>query len=359
MEVYAANDATFRNLILLDNLNELVWTERYSAAGDFEMTIPESSFFSRLKLNPKYLLSSDSNRVMQIDTVTKGEQIDGINTLKVSGFEIVEFLKFRSAKHQKTTISGEPETFRGSIGAIARWVVNKYCVDPATAGVANVIPNLSAPAWTGGGTSTTVALDRDDIYSMVKTLCESEDLGFRIVRSGQNLIFQVYKGEDKSIKTAANYMTYSSDNETFMNQTYIESTVNFVNNVRVIGAKTYVDVYADGYSAATSGWDRRTAVLEFSDIGSGKNEDATSVADDQSKLRQKGREYLRAPENKYFRYVEGEIPPEAFKKITFALGDVADIVDTDGQKSRSRIVEIVRSIDKSGAKTTPTFEAII
>lgn len=359
MDFYVTSN-NFRDAVLVDDFASVIWTERYSAFGDFTLEVPEATYFRNLKAM-KYFLCSESKHVMMIEDVVKSNQTqrDDVNMVTVKGRTIDAFLKYRNSKMFKTSASGKPESFTGSPGEVARWVVNKYCIDPATAGAANVVPRLKVSNYTAGGTREKMAIDRGDIYSIVKSLCDSDELGFKIERNEEDLWFNLYRGEDKSNPTAANFKVYTPDDDSLIDITTRESITGFVNNVRAIGAKTYVDVYAAGYSASTSGLDRRTLVVEYSDIGSGKDDEATSIAEDQAELRQKAREVLANPSNKYAKLIEGDIPPASFTKANFKLGDVVLVRDTDGGLVKSRITEHIRSVDATGKRNIPTFEGII
>jgi hypothetical protein len=358
MDVYVT-DFSFQNPVLIENFSSMIWTDRYSAFGDFSISMKEDPRFFNLKQG-KLLISSESRKVMMVETVDVPKQESGANLAKITGRSLEAFLQYRSAKHQKTSVSSKPEKYTNVPGNVMRYVVDKYCVNPTTAGGPNVIPNLSIAAYTGGGGNETINLDRSDVYSMVKNIADSEDLGFEIVRTGgSTLVFRAYRGTDKTNPANANFAMYSPDDDSLIDISTIESIANFRNNIRVIGAKTAVDVYASGYSASTSGFDRRTLVAEFSDIGNGTGDDATTVSEDQAMLRQKGRELLALPANKYTRLIDGDIPPQSYTAAKFSLGDLVLLRDTYGNLNRARITEHIWSSDGNETRHTPTFEAVI
>lgn len=353
MDIYVSGSSFRQDPKLVEGYESLIWTEKFQDVGNFEMVIPETPYFTKL-LSGKYLTSSTTSRVMMVETVGVPKQVQGRSLMKVTGRSIENILQYRSAKHNQTQQSTTKESFTGTVAEIAKYMVQKYAVDAATAGGANVIPGLTAANDVGTGTVLTLELDRKDILGMVRDLCQAADLGFRMVRMPNgNLRFSIYQGEDKSVKTSPNYTRYSADNDSLIDTSYIESVANFKNNVRMLGKNTYVDVFAKGYDANTSGFDRRTFVVEADDVDTG------NIAQDQDILRQMGLRELADVANRYTKLVDGEVPPRAVEKFKPQLGDIVDLMDKYGNPTRSLITELIWSTDAEGSGYSPTFQALL
>lgn len=356
MEIYVA-DYTFRPSILIDHYESLVWTERFSAAGDFQLVCKYDYYLNNLQF-AQYLLSSETSSIMMIEDVEMDTQLKKKNLVRVTGRSVEAFLENRN---NKNAAFKDPEGFSGTMAAIVRWIVFKYCVNSASAGAVNVIAPLRvADVIVDDLPTIDVEIERGDIYSIVKKLCDSEGLGFNIQREDSLWVFYVYDGIDRSDKNTSYYRVYSPDAENFLNTGYMESTRTWKNHTRVLGNKTGVDVYAPGTDPTVSGLDRRTLVIEASDVGSAADETdpekITTVAQDQKILKAMGKAALQEPSNRYIRLVNGEVPPNKWSSISYGLGDIVMVRDALGNTQKMRITEQIFSSDATGEKRTPSFD---
>lgn len=355
MDIFVAG-SDFKPDFLIESYETFIWTDRFAAYGDFKLVVKEAYYLGNLRFF-KYLVTSSSNRVMMIESISIPKEEDGESLITISGRSIEAFLLTRSSKNGNLS-NKEPEAFNGNLGDIATYIVEKYCVKASLAGAVNVIPGLSiAPSTLGQNVSIGVA--RGPVYDMVKSVCDAGKLGFMVFRSGGSLIFTVYEGIDKSLPSTQYYRMYSSDTETFINTSSIESIANYKNHARVLGVKTGVDVYSPGTPSTVSGLDRRTLIIEASDIGSSTTETdpakQTTIAQDQAWLTQRGLDHLNLPANKYVNLVDGDIPPADWNDVYFGMGDIVMVKDSKGIKNKMRITEQIWSIDSEGEQYMPTF----
>lgn len=358
MDIYVAGP-DFRPDFLIESYEAFIWTDRFAAFGDFKLVVKEAYYLGNLRFY-NYLVTSASGRVMMIESVSTPKEEDGESLITISGRSIEAFLMTRSSKSGNLS-NKEPEVFGSNLGEIARYIVHKYCVDPGLAGAVNVIPNLTTvPSTLGPWVNIGVA--RGDVYTMVKAVCDAANLGFMMFRSDGGLIFMVYQGLDKSLPSTQYYRIYSADTETFINTSSLESIANYKNHARVLGVKTGVDVYAPGTPSNVSGFDRRTLIVEASDIGSPSTETdpakQTSIAQDQAWLAQRGIDHLNLPANKYVNLIDGDIPPGDWNDLYFSLGDIVMAKDTHGVKNKMQITEQIWSIDGEGEQYTPTMKYV-
>lgn len=352
-DLYLA-DSSFRKIALIDDYESWIWTERYSGYGDFTLIMKRDSSFAQNLKSVNYLRMSESARVMMIETADSGYQTaKGEDAVKLTGRSFEAFLMLRNGA--KYNDKG-PDRVTGTRGGIANYIVNRYCINSTTAGPVNVIPNLSvaiAPATP----TITLEVPKSDIYSTVKAILDAARLGWmiRIDADTGNPVFAVYQGITRTDPSDQfTYMEYSVDNENLIGVTTLESIANYKNHARVNGYKTGVDVYVGGASSSTSGLDRRTLVVDASDIGTG----STTVAEDQDDLTQRGYEILADVNNKYIKAVDGDIPQNAWQKVYYGLGDIVVVKDTYGNKGTAIISEQFWSSDATGQKQVPTFEPL-
>lgn len=354
MDVYVTKVGTnFVPDILIDKYESLIWTERWSSFGDFELHCEYDYWATKLQF-ANYLVGSESNKIMMIETVEMPKQNKGKNTVKITGRSIEAFMLFRNNKSGNTSLT-KPEIITGSVQDIARYIVATYLINPATAGAANVIPNLSVVPQVFGP-AFTLSVERGDIYSIVKGLCDMAGLGFEIYSIPTGLFFNLEQGADLTNPSSFNYKIYSPDDNSFINTSRLESIANFYNHARVLGAKAGVDVYLPGVTVAPTGFDRRTMVIEASDVGP---DATTTVSQDQAVLTQRGITALADPANRYVNLVDGDVPQKTWHDTTFSLGSLVMVKDLsrDGAQKR-RITEKVWTQDATGKKVTPTFSPL-
>lgn len=349
MEIYRL-DADFRNQYLVEDFESCVWTDRWDTPGDFKLVLKSHHLFTE-KLNSwKFLGSSVSNRVMMIETADIQKQTDQFDKVTLTGRSIEAMLEHRDNKRGDAK---QPETVTGTVEGQARFFVNKYCVNEATAGAVNVIPKLSAPNLGLGGPTVTDSFDRGNILTIVQNIAQTYGYGFGIIRSMGDLLFMMFDSEDYSDPSnTLLYKEYSADNDTLLNISSLESISNYKNHARVLGNKAGVDVYAAGTPSSVSGFDRRTIVLTYS-VG----DDTTTIAQDEAVLRSLGKQALASRQYRYGKFIEGEIP-QVWDDVSFGLGNIVMTKDNYGIRAKARISEQVWTSDANGTKYLPTFEAL-
>lgn len=349
MDVYLLG-ADFEPIDIIDDYETLVWTERYQAYGDFRLELRDRNLLKQNLKFWKYIETSESNRPMALERVERSSQRLGSSLVHCRGKSVSAFLRNRNNKNQTLR---DAEVVYGQPSNIMRYMVDRYCVEAATAGAANVIPNFDA-VDTALGPTMRLALERGDLYSIVQSIAFISNLGFIVRReSGTNqLIFQATQGVDRTVEGSALYREYSPDGENLTGPGGFESVEGYKNHARVLGKKTSVDVYSPDVSSSVSGWNRRTMVIEANDIG----DETTTIAEDQEDLRERGKAALREQANRYQRLVTGDVPTQNWNATYFGLGDIVWVKDHEGLKTKMRISESIFSVDRSGQKRTPTFE---
>ena len=351
-------DYQFQKSEVIDNYESLVWTDRWRGAGDFKLVMRDKHTLAhRLASTPSYLMMSESNRIMMVESVdipSQSDENEG-SVVTVTGRSIEAFLYNRSSK----SYSGkDPEQVTGSPGGIVKWVVDRYCVNGATAGVPNVIPGLAVTSTTTGA-AVTLQVERGIIYDVINPIAEAYGIGWAIFKGSTpgalNMLIQDPVDRTTDPMSSA-YRIYSADSDNLLKTSSLESIANFKNNARVIGAKTQKDVFLAPYTASISGFERRTMHVDALDVGG--PEQGTTVAQDQIVLEYRGQRALRENNNRYFKMVDGEIPPHQWNKTYYGLGDIVFLKDLFGTKVKMQINESIYTSDAQGDRYAPSFEAL-
>jgi len=355
-------DYNFKKTQLVEDYDSLVWTERYSTSGEFELDVKDYYLLSQRLSQYKYLSFSESRQIMQIESANVSTESPDGRIVKLTGNSLETFLNQRNTAEGSTQAAGVAEIITSSPAGIIDYLVNEYCVNTSTAGAVNVIPGLSIlPANVYPPASTaavSLSLTRGPLYDLIASIAAQYGLGFVIGADANPLGFQVYTGIDRTDKTNPQlYMEYSADANNFSPTSYLESIQNFKNHARVLGAKTGTDVYAPGVDATVSGFDRRTIVVQNSEIGA-DTDNPTTIAEDRAQLAQLGYQTLADINNRYTHMTDGEIDQKNWNKVSYGLGDLVMVKDLLGNRTKCQITESVWSVDGTGRKLTPTFTAI-
>lgn len=349
MDLYST-DTTFLPKTIIENYESLVWTDRYAACGDFSMVIPWSFSLAQDLKNYKYLIHSETNQIMMVETVNKdreGPTSKG-TLVKITGRSLEAFLDFRS---NKTFALQESEVVTGRRGQIANHFVNTTCVTSPVSG--DNIPGLTLMTPPTTGLTVTLTVPRGPIYSMVKQILDADNLGFKLYRgvTAGELLWKVYEGVDWSGDVSPTlYREFSPDNDSLEDITSLESIANYKNHIIMIGDKASIQFF-DGLSTSLVGLTRRTIVVDAHDIGP---DTTTTIPEDQAALTLRSYEVHKMDENKYVQLVDGQVPPGH----PFELGDIVWLQDSFGMKTLSRITEKIWTSDATGVKRIPTFEAM-
>lgn len=362
MDLYRSN-ANFLNQEIIDNYESLIWTDRFEESGEFQLTVPWTPLLATELRARKYLKQSESKSIMMVETaiLERPSANRKENLVKITGRSLEAFFENRSSK-SSTTEGREPELRTGSRAQIVCSIINDYCIAHPTA--VNNIPNLSIADDPPGGPSVTLTIERGPLAAMITDILRPSNLGWRVqgvyvndVQTPGLIRFEVYNGLDRTIPELHNTpLSFSPNEENLTDISTLESIASLKNHARMVGAKTGVNVYTEDWDPGVSGLDRRTIVVDATDIGA---DSTTTIAEDQAALTLRGLEILNAPENKYQLLVDGDAMTSndsTFQAV--GLGDTIWISDSNGVKSKVRIAEKVWTSDSTGEKRLPTFEAV-
>jgi hypothetical protein len=357
MELYVLDDS-LRRVGMIDQYMSLIWTERYSAYGDFELDLVSTRNTRDLLSIGKRLVINKSYRVMVIETVENKVASDGTATLKASGRSLESVLEDRVAMPLIQSLTLLPKwIITGTPGDIARTIFQTICVD-ATLNSGDTIPFYTPGSiFPAGGIPeptipVTVSLDIDTVYNTIKKICDFYNLGFRLVRNfdTSQLYFDVYTGSDRTtLQTLLPAVVFSPELDTLTNTSELKSTMVYKNVAYVFSANGALIVYGDNIDPTISGFDRRVLMVNATDITTIEGSDLTD------QLTQRGLEELA--KQRIVNAFDGEIPKSSsyVYGVSYNLGDLIQIRNTDGVSTNMRVTEQIFVSDTTGEKSYPTL----
>lgn len=104
MDIYTLDDQ-FRRKDIVDRFESMIWTERFSTSGEFELSIQDTRDTRALFAVDTNIAINSSKRCMTVKNVEKTIGADGSNLLKISGPSLEEILKDRVAKESMTPLT--------------------------------------------------------------------------------------------------------------------------------------------------------------------------------------------------------------------------------------------------------------
>jgi hypothetical protein len=358
MEVYIL-DSLNRRVDVVDRFESLVWTERFSAWGDFELdTHSTLENRTRFKLGTRIIIS-ESYRVMMVETVEDITDEEGRTILKVKGRSLEYILENRLAMAALTDLETDPKwTIEDVPAAIARQLFHDICVtgilDAGDIIASITEDNVIFPVDTIDEPADTIiySIDPKSLYSAIKELCDYFAMGFRIVREPlTNLLYwDVYMGSDRTTQqTTLAAVVFSPDLENLRNTTLLQTIALYKNVAYVVSPVGHEVVYPLDVDPDVEGFERNVLFVRADDITDPDGPTASA------QMIQRGNEELA--KNRRISALDGQISQisQYIYGVHYNLGDLVELRTDDGTTSQMQITEQIFVSDSEGDRAYPTL----
>lgn len=357
MDVYIL-DEFFRRTAVIDRFESLIWTERWQAYGDFELNLHSTVQSRGLLTKGKRLAILGSTRVMTIETVENKEDSEGRSILSCTGRSIEAIMTERVARQSNSSMDANPKwVITNSPLDVAMHIWTQIC-DIGVLGAQDKIPFLQPGTIYLPGTlpeyedAVTVEITPRSVYDAIREICEQYDLGFRLVRWGDQmeLFFDIYTGNDRTTQqTTLAPVVFSPSLDNLTNVTELSSIETYKNVANVVAKNGYRIVYGPDADETLTGFDRRVLFVDASDI-----ELAAGTAL-QDALEQRGQEQLAL--NRSMEAIDGEVPQNSMFEYErdYLVGDLVEMRNSDGVTTKMRVTEQIIVSDSEGDRSYPTL----
>lgn len=345
-------NADFESIAVIDTYESMIWTDRYNAYGDFEIYFAMDESLLEYIKEDYYLWLKESDHSMIIEDIKIDADTEEGNRLIVTGRSLESILERRIIWGQRI--------FSGNLQNAIQTMLNENIISPSVADrkIANFI---FVPSTDSKITSLTIdnQYTGDDLYTVIKGLCEENNIGFKIVLTDDNqFAFSLYAGADRSYDQTENpYVVFSPNFENIINSNYFSSKAGYRNVTLVAGE-------GEGASRKTtvvgsaSGLDRRELFTDARDISSDTEDGTLSDAEYIAQLRTKGLKNLA--DHMITTAFEGEVEVTRLFKYgeDFFIGDIVQIANEYGNENSAYISELIISNSDEGLSIYPTFKTI-
>ena len=357
MEVYIL-DSLLRRVQTVEKFESLVWTERYSAWGDFEIHIV-STLENRNRFIPGVQLAiMESQRVMVVETVEDTTDKDGRKILIVSGRSVEKVLEDRLARGDLTDLTADPTwILTGTPVEIAEQIFHDICVtgvlDPGDI-IDNVLESDDIfPLDTNDEPDDTITYEIDmmSVYKAIQDLCNIYNMGFRLCRDNDNpnLYWDIYVGSDRTTgQTSLAAVVFAPELDNLVDTTRIVSSAIYKNVAYVFSKEGFEVVYGLNVDPDVEGFERRVLFVKMDDIEDGDPDAST-------KMTRKGSEELAKARNVVA--FDGELAQTSqyVYGTHYNLGDLVELRNDSGTSSIMRVTEQIFVSDKEGVRSYPTL----
>lgn len=225
MDVYIL-DKDLNRIGLIDTYTSLIWSKRYRENGDCELYVPATiENFELLKMG-FYITRPDDDMVCKIRKIELDTNAENGNYLIVTGYDVKSFLDQRII-WGTATAKGNLEDFirnifSDNIGANApqeRQFVNSGNQRFFNLGTAAGLDEVSSEQTS-----------YKNIGEKIRECCQRYGWGYRVYKDGNNLLFTLYKGRDKTQE-----VVFSDDFENLSETKYTEDQTNLGNVALIAG----------------------------------------------------------------------------------------------------------------------------
>jgi ReqiPepy6 Gp37-like protein len=370
MDIYTL-DENFLRRDVVDNFQSVIWTERYTKAGDVNLVVaPTRENIVKLP-EGTFLALQGSKEVMEIQSAL----IEG-GKLKLTGPAITQFLDQRVIRYSSNH-ADRYYNLTMAPGMAMAFLVSDMCVSgPYTTssaygvdGPRQVIKGLYVADMDTSGAAVALAVPYGPLYAALAQLADTYQVGFQMFLESSSpeayyLGFRTYKGVDRTSTQSENALvrfTPGVDSLTgikelrsiagYKNVAYAFAPSNPVPGVTQSGV-----AYADNEAATSTDFNRRTLLVFADDLTTDKV--GGSAATLLSILNQRAKDALA--NNNYVKTVDGEIVPQALYQYgrDYGLGDIVELQSFSGLLSKARVTEYIRTQDATGERAYPTISVI-
>lgn len=331
----------------IDSYISLEWNKKYNGAGDFVLSIgltPER-YKSLQKRN--ILARENDDRLMIIEAVTITTSAKDGDIIKATGRSIEALLARRIVWTQTTTKASE------TVEDFVRRLVTENAITPSDS--KRIIPKLKLGARKGYTEKIEKQLTGDNLLTAITEICTAYEYGFKMtVNDNSEIIFDVYKGVDRSYNQNVNpYVVFSGDFDNLLN-TEITYNETLYTNVALIGGEGEGTARKYQTIGSTTGLNRYELFVDAKDISS--NEGEITTTEYNNLLIERGKEKLA--ENTATEEYIGEVDSNNtyIIKEDYDLGDIVQIENDIGMTATARITAVIESNNTSGYRIVPTFE---
>lgn len=357
-------DKLLRPIDVVDVFESMIFTERFSEVGDFQLVVPSISGNRRRFVTGMWIMITDSNRVMEVLTIEDKTDAEGRAVLTIKGTEILNVLSRRLALFMDGEAIAPVWWIEDAPAEVMRIIFNEICLFGSVSPL-DVIPFLYAgntyPEDNIPEPTTIIKWEQKPatVLEAQKELSDIYDLGFRLYKDPNmsRLHYNVYAGSDRTTnQTVYPPVIFSPDMENLANTTEFTDTSSAFNVIHVIltyknelEVEITVTLYVnENELSPPEGFDRRVKQLVLSSV-------PEEITDIEAWMIQSGKDELM--KSRPINAFDGQInqTTQYVYERDYYLGDLVEMRAENGATAFMRVEEFIHVEDLQGARSYPTL----
>ena len=354
MEAIVYNN-NFEIITVVDDYQSMIWTERYSEAGDFELYGAVNSKLASCSLE-NIVRAPGTRRAMIIENINYDIGADA-NKLLVSGRSL-ESILYRRIIWDQTVVTGRLQD------AIYK-LLYENAINPSDSNrkLPLIFERSTDPLITDCSFSS-AQFTGDTLYDAIKALCDAFDIGFKIELNDNNqMVFKLYAGQNRSMTQERNpYVIFSEDFDNIISGTFKNSNAKYSNVALVAGEGEGSQRRKLSYtneSTEPSGMNRYELFVDARDISSTTDSGTLSDTEYNEQLQERGSQKLEEVAMEYSYDTQIDVVNSYIYGKDYYLGDVLQTVSTIARlQAQIRITEFIRSWENGQYNAYPQFKVI-
>lgn len=310
-------DENYNQIGLFEDFESLIWEERYSEAGAFEIVcIPSEKTRKFMRAGNRVIRVDESEMIGIIYSAGSDFDEDGTERWTASGRSVEYLLRKRIVADYKNYSNKNPL-------AICADIIDRNVISPSDS--VRTIPNLQYQKSDIAADKITGQYRGENLYDAIVSLCKTAETGMRATLDDANKIVTIshYQGVDRTnIQTKNAPVTLSVDYGTLKSAAWTEDESEYANIAYVAGSGEGKARRIVSTDRKVSGESRCEIFVDARDLQ--QEDDSGTVLSDASYktlLRQRGKEDLK--ENGIARSCDVEMSGYVYTyRENYNLGDV-------------------------------------
>jgi Siphovirus ReqiPepy6 Gp37-like protein len=340
----------------IQNFDSLVWTERYSTAGEFQMILEKDVSLLTALPTGSLVSHTDTKEVMIVENQEVERPKKGNLKVTISGRSLETFAENRPTAGSLLPISPNTNIETSAVASSATIAASllKGQLEPGTASVGNAIPNLRiVTTMRVLDTAMAQVIQRGDVYARVLELLKLANGGIKMVRplgAQTTLDLVVHDGIDRTQSVV--FYALREDLEDCKYFWSIKGSKNFAQIATDISTRLYKSRDVPGLDTDVVGLNRRVVYVEAGDLKL-----AYSPATSTDVVAARGQLELDADIQVYL--MEATVTETARPKfkIHYDVGDLVTVFGGFQPAQTMRVLEHTLTFDKDGQRGFPALGA--
>lgn len=361
MIINVLNDS-FEKIAETDDYVSLMWCKRYNDFGGLDLEVPATIENLQLFKKGYYITRNDDDAIFRITNIELStNDADSENTLVIGGADCLSILNQRI----NTDVSYKNDTqilnvFEGSAENYIRELIDNNFISPVN--LNRKVSNLVLGNNNGFLEVVKKAKDFDVVGEEVLLVSKANYFGCKISFINKNLVFNLYKGANRSVDQDINPpIVFSPEYDNLISSKYAVDESDVKNAIiPYLGNDDTSDKHQNGWDILSdeitnnkTGLNRYEIKVDIKDVFDNLENKVISSFDEGFKTIINNN-LTNAKTKVSF---EGEVDSNSYKyKIDWNLGDVVTVENEFGVKANARIIEIVETWNEEDYTLEPIFE---